>query len=70
MSISFDFTIVNRTQVDGISLIVAQNETAYNYLAEEACLSTFTDGSAPLASDRVGDFISDAAHAHLCCDYR
>ena len=69
MSVSFDFKIISDTKVPGISLIVAQNEDAFCYLTEEEDLTILLDGSAPLATDKVGDFISDAEHAHLCTSY-
>ena len=65
--ISYDFTIVD-TNISGISQIVPQNEEAYTYLVEEAHLTTFSDGSAALFDESVGDFVSDASHAHLCCE--
>lgn len=69
MSITFDFQIVSDTQVPGISLVMAQNEDAFSYLTEEEDLAYLADGSVPLATDQVGDFISDAEHAHMCCSY-
>ena len=48
---------------------MAQNEDAFSYLTEEEDLAYLADGSVPLATDQVGDFISDAEHAHLCCNY-
>jgi len=69
MATSYDFTIVSVTEVPGISLVYAQNEDAYNYLVDEVDMSLLSDGSAPIARHRVGDFISDAGHAHLCADY-
>lgn len=68
MSVTFDFTIVS-SGIAGISHVVPQNEEALEYLVEEAHMSVFKDGSAALFSDKVGDFISDAGYAHLCCDY-
>ena len=65
--ISYDFAIVD-TNISGISQIVPQNEEAYTYLVEEAHLTTFSDGSAALFDESVGDFVSDAGHAHLCCE--
>ena len=65
--INYDFTIVD-TNISGISQIVPQNEEAYTYMVEEALLTTFSDGSAALFDESVGDFISDASHAHLCCE--
>ena len=67
LATTFDFTIVD-SNISGISQIVPMNEEAYNYLVEEAHLTTFSDGSAALFDDSVGDFISDAGYAHLCCE--
>ena len=66
MSYSVDFQIITETDVPGISLVVAQNEDAFSYLTEEEDLAYLSDGSVPLDTDKVGDFISDAEHAHLC----
>ena len=41
-------------------LICIQNEDAFSYLTEEEDMAYFADGSVPLATDQVGDFISDA----------
>ena len=68
MAASFDFQIISHTDVPGISLVIAQNEDAFSYLTEEEDLAYFQDGSVPLATDHVGDFISDAEHAQLCCN--
>ena len=68
MSITFDFQIVG-SNIPGISQVLPQNEDAFRYLVEEAHFTTFEDGSACLFDERVGDFISDAGHAHLCCSY-
>ena len=67
MSVSFDFTIV-ATNIDGISAVMPWNEEAYNWMVDEAHLSSFPDGSTVLFNDTVGDFISDASHAHLACE--
>ena len=69
MSVHFDFTILSRTDVSGVSLVQPMNETAYNYLVDEADMTTLSDGSAPIATEFVGDFISDAESAHLCSSY-
>ena len=65
---TFDFKIVD-SNISGIAQVVPQNEDAYTYLVEEAHLTVFKDGSAALFDESVGDFISDAGHAHLCCEY-
>ena len=66
MAVTFDFTIVD-TNIAGISQIVPQNEEAYTYLVDEAHFTVFKDGSAALWDENVGDFISDAGTADLCC---
>ena len=68
MSINYDFQIFN-SEISGISLVCAQNEDAFRYLVDEAHLTVFEDGSSALFDERIGDFISDAEHAHLCCNY-
>ena len=69
MSVQFDFTIISDTSVPGISLVMAANEDAFNYLTEEEDYITLKDGSAPIRTDAVGDFISDAEQAHFCSNY-
>ncbi len=69
MSTTFDFQIVANTSIPGLSLVMPQNEDAYNYLTEEAELAVLADGSAPLFTDNVGDFISDAGWAQLSTSY-
>jgi len=68
MQTTYDFTIV-ASGVNGISRVCPLNEDALEYLVEEAHMSVFTDGSAALFSDKVGDFMSDASWAHLSCEY-
>ena len=65
MATSFDFHIISRTDVPGISLVVAQNEDAFSYLTEEEDLTYLADGSVPLDTDKLGDFISDAEWCHF-----
>ena len=68
MSITYDFEIVD-TNLAGVSLVCAQNEDAFRFLIDEAHFTVFSDGSAALFDENVGDFISDAESAHLCCNY-
>ena len=68
MSITYDFEIVG-TNLSGVSLVCAQNEDAFRFLVDEAHFTVFSDGSAALFDENVGDFISDAESAHLCCNY-
>ena len=70
MSTTFDFQIISNTAVPGVSLVMPLNESALDYLTDEADMTTLLDGSAPLSIDNVGDFISDAGHAHFACDYQ
>ena len=48
---------------------MAQTEEAYNYIVDELEYTTLSDGSCPLFTDKVGDFISDAECAHLSTSY-
>lgn len=68
MAITFDFQIIS-TEIPGISQVVPQNEDAFSYLVDEANLYVFNNGTSVLFDERIGDFISDAGHAHLCCEY-
>ena len=68
MAVTYDFTIAETT-LPGVSQVVPQNEDAFSYLVEETLLTVFQDGSTVLFDERLGDFISDAEHAHLCCTY-
>jgi len=67
MAITFDFRIVS-SNIAGISQVVPQNEDAFSYLVDEANFTVFSDGTAALFDERIGDFISDAGTAHLCCE--
>ena len=69
MAISYDFQIIGRTDVPGISFVVAQTEDAFTYRAEGFEMTVLPNGSSPLATDKVGDFISDCGWAHMACDY-
>ena len=66
-TVTYDFQIFD-TNLSGVSLVCAQNEDAFRYLVDEAHFTVFEDGSAALFNENVGDFISDAEHAHLCCE--
>jgi hypothetical protein len=67
MAITYDFQLIS-ADMAGFTKVVAQNEDAFCYLVDEAEMQTLKDGSAVLFNDRVGDFISDAGHAHMCCE--
>lgn len=68
MSNSFDFQVISKTEVPGISLVMAFNEDAFNYLTDED-ITVMSNGYAAIDEDKVADFISDAGYAHLSCDY-
>ena len=68
-SLSYDFTIVSDTRMPGLSLIMAQHEEAYEYLADELGYDLLPNGDCPVFQSAVGDFISDAEHAHFYCEY-
>ena len=68
MATSFDFQIITRTEFPGISLVVAQNEDAFTYITEEEQRPCRADGGVYLATDQVGDFISDAGWERYSCD--
>ena len=66
---SYDFSIVSDTPINGVSVVMPQNEDAYSYIADELQYYTFENGSAPLFTEVVGDFICDAAEANFTCSY-
>ena len=68
MATSFDFTIISNTAVPGVSLVVSHNEEAFSYITEEENMGCLTDGSVPLATDKVGDFISDCGWDKFSCE--
>ena len=63
---TLDFRVVSDSSVPGISLVFAMNEDAYNYLCEED-ITVLPNGSAPIETNNVGDFISDAGWNHFAC---
>jgi hypothetical protein len=69
MSVTFDFQILPLTEVPGISLVMPQNEDAFSYLTEEAEMTTFADGSAPVSYDRLSRFVADAERCHLASTF-
>ena len=63
---SVDFNVVSHTAVPGISLVWAQNEDAYNYLCDED-ITVLPNGSAPIDTETVGDFVSDCGWENFEC---
>ena len=68
MATTYDSQIISRTEVPGISLVLPLNEDAFTYITEEEEMTHLQDGSVPLATDKVGDFISDCGWEHFSCD--
>lgn len=64
-----DFNIHSNTGLSGIALIEPMNEDAFNYLVDECDLHVMANGSAPIDTDLVGDFMSDAASCYLDAEY-
>lgn len=69
MATTYDFKIISNTMVDGLSLVMPLNEDAFSYIEDELQYTTLKDGSAPIATEMVGDFINDAEWCHLSTDY-
>ena len=67
MSVTYDFKIIGQSGIDRISLIEAQNETAYQFITDEENLATLPDGCAPVFDKSINGFIQDAENAHLTC---
>ena len=61
MSTTVDFKIISDHAYAGMSQIIPQHEDAKRYLVLEADMNLLGDDTAVIFSDRVGDFISDAA---------
>ena len=64
-----DFSIQSTTGVSGVSLITPNHEDAYNFLRDECDLNILANGSAPIDTSLVGDFMSDCASVYLDCEY-
>ena len=62
-----DFKIISNTTVPGLSLVYALNENAYHHLVDEN-IQVMDFGAAPIDSDDVGDFISDAGWSNLSAE--
>ena len=67
MATTCDFTIISDTEIAGVSLVIANNEDAFSYLTEEE-YTHLPNGAVPLATYKVGDFISDAGWDQYSCD--
>ena len=69
MSVAYDFRLLN-SGVPGMSLVMSYNEDAFEFITDEAELTTISDGSAPLDNKRLSEFVQLAEQAQLCCDFR
>ena len=67
-SFPYDLQLIRNSGIAGIQMIVAQHESAYEYLRDETNLELMQDGSAALPDTQVDDFISHAGWAHFCCE--
>ena len=68
MSVTYDFKLISSV-IPGISLVMAQNEEAYDAMTDEFDMSTIADGSAPMYNSRLSEFVELAESAQLCCDF-
>ena len=68
MSITYDFKLLS-SGVPGMSLVMAQNEDAFDAITGEFDMTTISNGSAPLDNNRLSDFVHLAERAHLACDF-
>tara|TARA_R110002050_G_scaffold172039_3_gene304273 strand:- start:1450 stop:1659 length:210 start_codon:yes stop_codon:yes gene_type:complete len=68
MSVSRDFTLVY-SGIRDKSLVISQNEEAYNFITDELDMLTLSDGSAPVDNCRLTKFAELAENAHLVCDF-
>ncbi len=69
LATTYDFRIIANSAISGLSLVLPQNEDALTYLTGEADMTILKDGSAPIFTDNVGDFINDAEWAHMSSSY-
>ena len=68
MAITYDFTLLS-SGVPGMSLVMSNNEEAYDFLTGEMDMMTISNGSAPLDNNRLSTFAESAENAHLACDF-
>ena len=68
MSLTYDFKLLS-SGVPGMSLVMAQNEEAFDTITGEFDMTTIADGSVPLDNSRLSEFVHLAERAHLACDF-
>ena len=68
MSVTYDFKLLS-SGVPGMSLVMAQNEEAFDAITDEFDMTVISNGSAPLDNSRLSDFKHLAERAQLACDF-
>jgi hypothetical protein len=68
MTINYDFTLIS-SGVPGMSLVMSQNEDAFEFITGEADYFTISNGAAPLDNNQLSDFVHLAERAHMACDF-
>ena len=52
-----------------MSLVMAQNEEAFDAITGEFDMTVISNGAAPLDNSRLSDFVHLAECAHLACNF-
>ncbi len=52
-----------------MSLVMAQNEDAFETITGEFDMTTISNGGAPLDNSRLSEFVHLAESAHFACDF-
>ncbi len=68
MSVTYDFKLLS-SGVPGMSLVMAQNEEAFDAITGEFDMTVISNGAAPLDNSRLSDFVHLAECAHLACNF-
>ena len=68
MATTYDFQLLS-SGVPGMSLVMSMNEDAFETITGEFDMTTISDGSAPLDTSRLSEFVHLAEQAQLCCDF-
>ena len=67
-TITYDFKLLS-SGVPGMSLVMAQNEEAFDTITGEFDMTVVAGGGAPLDNSRLSEFVHLAERAHLACDF-
>jgi len=68
MTVTYDFRLIS-SGVPGMSLVMAQNEDAFDTITGEFDMTVISNGGAPLDNSRLSEFVHLAESAHLACDF-